>query len=169
MPSGPSLPRTVADNHERWRWDLNPRTGYPITRFRGLGGTVHERLRRAATHGPPTERTALNGPEPPRMRPLLRPTARSACEQSVSQIENRPPTGARPKLRGPAALPASCARNRSLGRALSVHENASRLGRLEVQPGDTRGDQDEDAWHRLGLNVYVVVTVSAWQTVFGAS
>src|SRR5665647_796681 len=28
--------RTFADDHERWRWDLNPRTGYPVTRFRGV-------------------------------------------------------------------------------------------------------------------------------------
>src|SRR5450759_3133137 len=24
------------DHNERWRWDLNPRTGYPVTRFRGV-------------------------------------------------------------------------------------------------------------------------------------
>src|SRR5664280_1466778 len=49
MPSGPSLPRTVADDHERWRWDLSPRTGYPVTRFRVLRTHVQVRSSTSAT------------------------------------------------------------------------------------------------------------------------
>src|SRR5258706_11809084 len=34
---------------ERWRWDLNPRTGCPLTRFRGLGAAVRHRPRPSVT------------------------------------------------------------------------------------------------------------------------
>src|SRR6266699_5249944 len=30
---------------ERWRWDLNPRRGCPLTRFRGLRWAIHHRSR----------------------------------------------------------------------------------------------------------------------------
>ena len=62
---------------------MNPRWSLPHTRFRGLGGTVQERPPRPATQGPPTSRTTLNGPEPQRMRPLLRPPA---CHSPHHQV-----------------------------------------------------------------------------------
>src|SRR5665647_964754 len=63
MPSGPSLPRTVADDHERWRWDLNPRTGYPVTRFRVLRTHVQER---SSASTPCSTSPAATFPEPSR-------------------------------------------------------------------------------------------------------
>src|SRR5664279_3750219 len=63
MPSGPSLLRTVADNHERWRWDLNPRTGYPVTRFRVLRTHVQARSSASATC---STRPSAGVTEPPR-------------------------------------------------------------------------------------------------------
>src|SRR4029077_1772340 len=56
--SGPFEPAAIA---ERWRWDLNPRRGCPLTRFRGVGprplgdptpGAL-TRIRACARAGPP--------------------------------------------------------------------------------------------------------------------
>src|SRR6266516_5687922 len=40
---GSGCPRCLATSQRRWRWDLNPRRGCPLTRFRGLRTTVHHR------------------------------------------------------------------------------------------------------------------------------
>ena len=39
-----SSPSRIAAGQWRWRWDLNPRMSCPITRFRVLRGTVHQRF-----------------------------------------------------------------------------------------------------------------------------
>jgi hypothetical protein len=54
LPSGvcrrPRTPkqRTSTNDRERWRWDLNPRTGYPVTRFRVLRTHVQARSETSA-------------------------------------------------------------------------------------------------------------------------
>ena len=53
--------RTSTNDGERWRWDLNPRTGYPVTRFRVLRTRVQAPLS-ASTSGSP--RPAATFPEP---------------------------------------------------------------------------------------------------------
>jgi hypothetical protein len=58
---------------ERWRWDLNPRRGCPLTHFRVLRTTVH---RRPSASGPARTRSGrppVNGGGRWRMRPRLRP------------------------------------------------------------------------------------------------
>src|SRR5674476_870547 len=88
MPSGPSLPRTVADNHERWRWDLNPRTGYPVTRFRVLRTHVQARSPASATC---STRPSAGVTEPPRTTTNeTRTETRSAVAPSAGLGPQRP-------------------------------------------------------------------------------
>src|SRR5665811_1950162 len=66
-PNDDRPPNGSGDGHrrtsERWRWDLNPRTGYPVTRFRVLRTRVHARLSASASC---STRPSAGVTEPPR-------------------------------------------------------------------------------------------------------
>ena len=36
---------SIIPSQWRWRWDMNPRRGCPLTRFRGLRSVMHHRPR----------------------------------------------------------------------------------------------------------------------------
>src|ERR1019366_891147 len=96
MPSGPSLPRTVADNHERWRWDLNPRTGSPVTRFRVLRTHVQARSSASATCSTTPSASVT---EPPRTTTNETTTeTRSAVASSAGLGPQRPTLPMRARL-----------------------------------------------------------------------
>jgi|GEM_PF-5060010 len=67
----------VFAGHTRWRWDLNPRTALTLTRFRGLGTHVHDPWRAWVRAQQPVPRPVANAPGRPRMRPELRPRAKT--------------------------------------------------------------------------------------------
>src|SRR5665647_1382769 len=80
--------RTFADDHERWRWDLNPRTGYPVTRFRVLRTHVQARSPASATC---STRPSAGVTEPPRTTTNeTRTETRSAVAPSAGLGPQRP-------------------------------------------------------------------------------
>jgi hypothetical protein len=89
MPSGPSLPRTVADDDERWRWDLNPRTGYPVTRFRVLRTHVQARSPTSTTC---STRPSADVTEPPRTTTNETRTETRSALASSAGLGPQPPT-----------------------------------------------------------------------------
>ena len=52
----------IIAGQQRWRWDLNPRKGCPLTRFRVLRTTVHHRPLASLTSADRQPRSPVNGP-----------------------------------------------------------------------------------------------------------
>src|ERR1019366_3903818 len=85
-------PNGSGDGHrrrsERWRWDLNPRTGYPVTRFRVLRTHVQARSPTSTTC---STRPSADVTEPPRTTTNeTRTETRSALASSAGLGPQRP-------------------------------------------------------------------------------